>query len=162
MKTVFTLAICSLMCLPFAKADDEVTADSNADQQQMRPGRPQPGRPEQGRPQPGRPGPVRPNRPEYQRPPSYGDHYRDRQGHEVNVGNVIARVIIGAIGADNLDRDHYRRGYNGRVQCYAQNRRGQIYKAAGARPYSVQQKALNKCYNRSYECRPMGCRTERW
>lgn len=142
MKQLFTLAICSLMCLPFAKADDEVTADSNADQQQMRPGRP--------------------DQPEYQRPPNYGDHYRDRQGREVNVGNVIARVIIGAIGADSLDRDHYRRGYHGRVQCYAQNRRGQIYKAAGARPYSVQQQALNKCYNRSYECRPMGCRTERW
>lgn len=68
---------------------------------------------------------------------------------------MIARVIIGAIGSDSLDRDHYRRGYHGRVQCYAQNRLGRIYKAAGARPYNVQQLALNKCYNRSYECRPI-------
>lgn len=80
-----------------------------------------------------------------------------------DLGDIIRIIIAGAIAADRLDRDHSRRGYRGRVTCYADDRRGRTFAASGNRPRRVQERALNQCERRSYNrCRPLGCRTERW
>ncbi len=45
-----------------------------------------------------------------------------------------------------------------RVVCYAQNRRGQYFQAVGRFPQMVQRQAMNRCFQVSRQCRPLGCR----
>lgn len=76
-------------------------------------------------------------------------------------GDDLARGIIGGIIgviADQYDRDHRDRGYRGQVTCFAQNRRGETFRAVGNRARPAQQAALKKCYRVSRDCRPAGCR----
>ncbi|MBX2993909.1 MAG: hypothetical protein KF681_03790 [Bdellovibrionaceae bacterium] len=76
-------------------------------------------------------------------------------------GDDLARGIIGGIIgviADQYDRGHRDRGYRGQVTCFAQNRRGETFRAVGNRARPAQQAALNKCYRVSRDCRPAGCR----
>ena len=80
-----------------------------------------------------------------------------------DLGDIIRVIIRGALGADELDRDHARRNYRGKVTCYAENRRGRTFSSDGNRPRRVQEKALNRCERQSNRrCRPLGCRTDRW
>ncbi len=45
----------------------------------------------------------------------------------------------------------------GPVVCQAQNNRGIVFFARGARPIVVQQRALNRCYGESVHCVALGC-----
>ena len=49
----------------------------------------------------------------------------------------------------------------GRVACYAQNRRGQLFRAIGQHPRRVQRRAMEYCFQYSRYCRPMGCQRVR-
>lgn len=89
--------------------------------------------------------------------------YRSSTGEAI-VGGVIGG-IIGAIAADRWDRDNgYRPGRPGRpgadrwVTCYAQNRRGETFRATARRARMAQDQAMRKCYQYSRACRPLGCR----
>lgn len=70
----------------------------------------------------------------------------------VDVDNTPVRVDV-EVG---------RRGDNGRVVnrrwvCYAENRRGQLFRAVGRNQGQVQRRAMNQCFNYSRQCRPLGC-----
>lgn len=109
-----------------------------------------------------------------------------------NTGEIIAGVIIGgiigAIAADALDRQDEGRYNNGRghggfgpgrhpgrpgpivrpgpiyrqVTCFAQNRRGEVFRVTGQQARRVQERAMDKCQARSLQCRPMGCQVAGW
>ena len=91
--------------------------------------------------------------------PLTGDVDKSR-GDDV-VAGIIIGGIIGLIAADALDRDdhyHHRPHRPHRqVVCYAQNARGQMFRAYGRRARPVQDAAMNKCFNHSRRCRPAGC-----
>ena len=70
------------------------------------------------------------------------------------IGGVIGG-IIGAIAADRWDRDHHRPDRY--VTCFAQNRRGEMFRATARRARAAQDLALRKCYDYSRSCRPAGC-----
>lgn len=74
------------------------------------------------------------------------------------IGGIIGG-IIGAIAADQFDRDHHNRGRQ--VVCYAQNRRGEVFRVIGSNARLAQNLALDKCERRSLRCRPMGCQAIR-
>lgn len=79
------------------------------------------------------------------------------------IGRVIGGIIRGVVESGALDNDHSRRGYRGQVTCYAENRRGDRFKARGNRPRFVQDEAIRRCYNYgSRQCYAAGCRTDRW
>jgi hypothetical protein len=95
---------------------------------------------------------------------------RDR-GAEI-VGGIIG--IIGAIAADQIDRDHgghngpghggpghggpgHGGGHNSDVICYARDGRGNVYRAAGPNARRVQERAMDKCERNARFCRPQGC-----
>ncbi len=90
--------------------------------------------------------------------------YRSNTGEAI-VGGIIGGVI-GAIAADRWDRDNgngYRPGRPGNgfgraITCYAQNRRGEIFRATARRARVAQEVALEKCYDYSRACRALGCR----
>jgi hypothetical protein len=44
------------------------------------------------------------------------------------------------------------------VACYAQNQRGEFFRAVGRNPRGVQQLAMKRCLRTSRSCRPLGCR----
>lgn len=93
-------------------------------------------------------------------------------------GEVIAGGILGGIvgaqsaeqWAGDMDNEALRRrrgpGWGpgrpgpGRriVSCFAQNRRGQVFRARGWNPRMVQQQAMNQCFSVSRFCRALGCR----
>jgi len=80
----------------------------------------------------------------------------DDRGAEI-IGGIIG--IIGAIAADRIDRDRDRDGRYGRrnVTCYARDRRGNVYRAAGRNARRVQDHALDKCEQFARYCRAEGC-----
>jgi hypothetical protein len=107
------------------------------------------------------------------------------------IAGIIIGGIIGAIAADALDREdegrfnngrHHGPRYDGRggrhnggrhdnnfgrpryrtVTCFAQNLRGQIFRVTGQQARNVQRRAVNKCYQQSASCRPMGCQVSGW
>lgn len=88
--------------------------------------------------------------------------FRSNDGAAI-VGGIVGG-IIGAIAADRWDRDNYRPGRPGRpgrdrwVTCFAQNRRGQTFRATARRARVAQDQAMRKCYDYSRACRPLGCR----
>ena len=41
--------------------------------------------------------------------------------------------------------------------CYAENARGETFRATGLFPRRVQQRAMNRCYDYSYRCYQLGC-----
>jgi hypothetical protein len=86
---------------------------------------------------------------------------QNQQEMSVNVGDIIKKVIVGAIDAGVLDGAAGRAGYQRQVTCFAQNRRGQTFAAVGNRPNIVQQRAVNQCYASSQVCRPLGCQVAR-
>ena len=55
------------------------------------------------------------------------------------------------------DHDHGGHAWR-RWSCFAQNRRGRIFRAVGLNARMVQRQAMNKCYSVSRFCRPLGCR----
>lgn len=71
------------------------------------------------------------------------------------VGGIIGG-IIGAIAADKWDRGHHRPDRF--VTCFAQNRRGEMFRATARRARAAQDLAMSKCYDYSRSCRPAGCR----
>lgn len=71
------------------------------------------------------------------------------------IGGVIGG-IIGAIAADRWDRGHHRPGRF--VTCFAQNRRGEMFRATARRARAAQDLAMRKCFAYSRACRPVGCR----
>lgn len=82
------------------------------------------------------------------------------------VGGIIGG-IIGAIAADAWDKQHPGHGGgwgpghgpgDGFITCYAQNRRGEMFRASSRFARVAQDRALEKCYDVSRACRPMGCR----
>lgn len=85
--------------------------------------------------------------------------FRSNTGEAI-VGGVIGG-IIGAIAADRWDRESYRPGRPGParwVTCFAQNRRGDTFRATARRARMAQDQAMRKCYQYSRACRPLGCR----
>lgn len=70
------------------------------------------------------------------------------------VGGIIGGIIGGLIIADHFDKHPHKYRH---VVCYAQNRRGQIFRATGNRGRWVQERAMDKCYATSRFCRPLGC-----
>lgn len=82
------------------------------------------------------------------------------------VGGIIGG-IIGAIAADQIRRDHDRDHHDGRhpipreYVCYAENRRGELFRAVSFDPNRAQDRALDKCEQVSLRCRPMGCQVIR-
>ena len=77
---------------------------------------------------------------------------RGRGGVSVGIDWGGGSIVIGP------DRPH-RPGYPSfrRVICYAQNRRGETFRARGESRRWTQERALEKCYAYSRHCRPLGC-----
>lgn len=61
-------------------------------------------------------------------------------------------------GYDGLNPDRRRNRRRGRVACFAENRRGRLFRAVGYIPRRVQRRAMDICFSRSAQCRPLGCR----
>ena len=56
-------------------------------------------------------------------------------------------------------RGGFRRGFRGgRVVCFSENLRGQVFRSSGRVPHIVQQRALDRCFSRSLRCFSQGCR----
>lgn len=140
MKKIFALALVSMMTLPaFAQYDYDYSRGERHEDRRDRRG-------------------------DHRRDERWDDRRDDRRGdRDVNVGAIIGGVIGAIIDSDRIDRDHSRRGYRGRVTCYAENRRGERFRARGHRPRFVQDDAIRACYNYgSRQCFALGCRTDRW
>jgi len=107
--------------------------------------------------------------------------YVSRNGERI-VGSVFGGImgVISAIAWDNRHNDCEReRGNNDRcrnrygrpnrpgqpgrsgelVTCYAQNRRGENFRAASYGARRAQQRAMDKCQSNSRFCREQGCRS---
>lgn len=106
-----------------------------------------------------------------------GHQSQEDRREEAIVAGVLGG-IIGLIAAEALDndngrhspRDRYDRNDRGgrddwgrgparnrTLFCFAQNRRGEIFRARGQSARIAQEKALDKCYQASRMCRPAGC-----
>lgn len=123
----------------------------------------------------------RPNRQgQHQQTPRH-QSAEDRR-EEAIVSGIIGGVI-GLIAAEALDRDddrygrgrgdgYGRGGYNDRYEryprypqpqprgvvfCFAESRRGEIFRARGQSARVAQAKAMDKCYMSARMCRPVGC-----
>lgn len=73
------------------------------------------------------------------------------------IGDILKRIAGDVIRAELLDREYGRDGYRRQITCYAQNGRGEVFRASGNRPQQVQARAIDKCYAYSRNCRPVGC-----
>ncbi len=74
-----------------------------------------------------------------------------RNGAEDVIGGIIGSIFRpgrGGGGGGGGYRD---------VVCYARDRRGNTYRAAGPNPRRVQQRAMDKCQRNARFCRPLGC-----
>ena len=80
--------------------------------------------------------------------------YAKPPGGEEFVGAIIGG-IWGAIAANIIEKDHRYKGRN--VTCFARNGRRKVFRASGNRPRAVQNRAMDKCYRVSNNCRPLGC-----
>lgn len=99
------------------------------------PPRPNPPRPNPPRPTPPRPNPPRPNPP---RPnPPRPNPPRPRPPRPLPPRPVPP---------------------SNEVVCYAQNTRGEVFRAFGWNRFIVQERAMDKCEAVSRSCRPLGCR----
>lgn len=89
---------------------------------------------------------------------------RTTRGRGDDFARDLIGGIIGAIADQAFERDHARRGYRGQVVCYAQNRRGEMFRASAPRARMAQMRAMNKCEDSSRwgRCRPMGCQSRGW
>lgn len=74
-------------------------------------------------------------------------------------GAEVVGGIIGAIGDAIADqgRPHRPRPPRTEYVCYAQNMRGMVFEAYGFNPRRVQERAVDRCYDQSFRCRPLGC-----
>lgn len=108
---------------------------------------------------------------ELQQMSSEGSEFYSETG-EVIAGGILGG-IIGAKSAEqwagDMENEVLRRrgpGWGpgrpgpGRriISCFAQNRRGQVFRARGWNPRLVQQQAMNQCFSVSRFCRALGCR----
>lgn len=90
--------------------------------------------------------------------PQQGEWRSHSKKGEAIIGGIIGG-IIGAIAADRWDRGdrgHHRPGRY--VTCFAENRRGEVFRATARRARAAQDLAMQKCYDYSRSCRPLGCR----
>ena len=75
-----------------------------------------------------------------------------RGGVSVGIDWGGGSIVIGPHRPHRHDYPSYRR-----VICYAQNRRGDTFRARGESRRWTQERALEKCYAYSRHCRPLGC-----
>lgn len=86
-----------------------------------------------------------------------------RNGAEDVIGGIIGSIFRpGRGGGGGRGDDGWGGGGGGGggyrdVVCYARDRRGNTYRAAGPNPRRVQQRAMDKCQRNARFCRPLGC-----
>lgn len=81
-------------------------------------------------------------------------------GEDIAIG-IIGGIVGGIIAAEIYDRRYPEHRPGGRVACFARNNWGDTFRAVGRRAHRTQELAMEKCFDYSRRCRPLGCQPYR-